>query len=57
MITAHVGWVTLRVGADGALGCVPIEPVAAWDTHSEAFLAVMLYAAPAATINGAVYAE
>ena len=53
----HVGWVTLSVGADGDPGCAPIVPVAAGEIHPAAFLALMLYAAPAAMVNGAVYAE
>ena len=50
---AHVGWVTLSVGAEGTPGCVSIVPVAAWETHPAVFLAVIEYAAPAATVYGA----
>ncbi len=41
--SVHVGvFVTLKVGAGGAPGVAAIVPVAGFETHPAAFLAVML---------------
>ena len=40
---AHVGWVTLTVGADGVAGCAFTVAAVGADIHPAAFFAVTLY--------------
>ena len=49
--TAHVGCVTLTVGAAGLAGCTFTVALVAFEIHPSAFFAVTLYVPAASPLN------